>query len=36
MQSTGFDFGGDIVWRPTLDDIERSNLHAFMTAHGRA
>ncbi len=29
-----FDFGGDIVWRPTGDDIERSNLHAFMQQHG--
>ncbi len=32
MQST-FDFGGDIVWRPTQDEIERSNLHAFMREH---
>ncbi|MDT8324228.1 MAG: AMP-binding protein, partial [Bacteroidota bacterium] len=35
MQST-FDFGGDIVWRPTQDEIERSNLYAFMQAHGIA
>ena len=29
-----FDFGGDIVWRPSRDDIERSNLYAFMQDHG--
>ncbi|MBE0645350.1 MAG: AMP-binding protein [Bacteroidetes bacterium] len=29
-----FDFGGDIVWRPSRDDIEHSNLHAFMQLHG--
>jgi acetyl-CoA synthetase len=31
-----FDFGGDIVWKPTWDDIEGSNLHAFMKEHGIA
>ncbi len=29
-----FDFGGDIVWRPSQDDIQRSNLYAFMREHG--
>lgn len=29
-----FDFGGDVVWRPTLDDIEQSNLYEFMQTHG--
>ena len=27
-------FGGDIVWRPTPQDIERSHLHRFMQEHG--
>ncbi|MBR9977878.1 MAG: AMP-binding protein [Bacteroidetes bacterium] len=27
-------FGGDIVWRPSRDDIEGSNLWAFMREHG--
>jgi acetyl-CoA synthetase len=31
-----FHFGGDIVWRPSRDDIERSNLYAFMQEHGIA
>ena len=31
-----FDFGGDIVWRPSQDDIARSNLNAFMHEHGIA
>ena len=30
---SSFDFGGDIVWKPSWDDIERSNLHAFMKQH---
>jgi acetyl-CoA synthetase len=29
-----FDFGGDIVWRPTQAHIERSHLTAFMRQHG--
>ena len=29
-----FDFGGEIVWRPDPDDIERSHLQAFMRLHG--
>jgi len=29
-----FAFGGDIVWRPTLDTIERAHLTAFMREHG--
>ncbi|MBR9974871.1 MAG: AMP-binding protein [Bacteroidetes bacterium] len=32
--SERFAFGGDIVWRPSTDDIERSNLAAFMREHG--
>ncbi|MBN1447931.1 MAG: AMP-binding protein [Bacteroidetes bacterium] len=32
--SNTFDFGGDIVWRPSRDDIDRSNLTAFMSEHG--
>ncbi len=28
-----FSFGGEIVWRPTRDDIERANLTAFMHTH---
>lgn len=31
-----FDFGGDVVWRPTLDDIEHSNLYDFMRTHDLA
>ncbi len=31
-----FDLGGEIVWRPTADWIERSNLRRFMDAHGIA
>lgn len=31
-----FTFGGDIVWRPTADHINRSHLKKFMTAHGLA
>ncbi len=29
-----FTFGGEIVWRPTADDIARSHLTAFMQRHG--
>lgn len=29
-----FTFGGDIVWRPTADYIERAHLTAFMRQHG--
>src|SRR5262245_61987670 len=29
-----FDFGGEIVWRPTPETIERSNLTHFMREHG--
>ena len=29
-----FDFGGDIVWRPTHAHIERAHLTAFMRQHG--
>jgi acetyl-CoA synthetase len=28
-----FDFGGEIVWRPTPEQIAQSNLHRFMTRH---
>jgi len=31
-----FDFGGEIVWRPSWDDIDRSNLQAFMKEHAIA
>ena len=29
-----FDFGGAIAWRPTPDEMARSNLQQFMTRHG--
>ena len=29
-----FTFGGDIVWRPTREHIERAHLTAFMRQHG--
>ena len=29
-----FNFGGDIVWRPTQEYIERAHLTAFMRQHG--
>jgi acetyl-CoA synthetase len=29
-----FDFGGDIVWRPTPEYVERSHLQHFMRQHG--
>jgi len=29
-----FEFGGDIVWKPTSDYIERANLTRFMRHHG--
>ena len=31
--SNTFDFGGEIVWRPSWDDIDGSNLQAFMKEH---
>ena len=31
-----FKFGGEIVWRPTPDYIERAHLTAFMRQHGLA
>lgn len=31
-----WDFGGEIVWRPTRDQTERSHLLAFMRKHGIA
>jgi len=33
---SGFQFGGDIVWRPTPELIARSNLKRFMNQHGLA
>jgi acetyl-CoA synthetase len=30
----GFEFGGEIAWRPTFEGIEHSRLTAFMRAHG--
>jgi acetyl-CoA synthetase len=30
----GFEFGGEIAWRPTPEYVERSRLTAFMRAHG--
>lgn len=32
--SDSFDFGGDIVWRPSPTHIEQSNLYRFMQQHG--
>ncbi|MDD2923301.1 MAG: AMP-binding protein [Anaerolineales bacterium] len=32
--SEQFTFGGEIVWRPTSEDLERANLTTFMRAHG--
>ena len=29
-----FDFGGEIVWRPTPAYVDRSHLMRFMTTHG--
>jgi acetyl-CoA synthetase len=29
-----FDFGGEIAWRPTLDQIEQCRLTAFIRQHG--
>jgi acetyl-CoA synthetase len=29
-----FDFGGEVVWRPTPEYVERSHLMRFMNAHG--
>src|ERR1700730_6514602 len=31
-----FEFGGEIVWRPTPDYIAPAHLHAFMQRHGLA
>ena len=31
-----FDFGGEIVWRPTLEYVERSRLKHFMDRYGIA
>jgi len=31
---SSFDFGGDIVWRPTPELMARSNLQRFIRAHG--
>jgi acetyl-CoA synthetase len=36
MPDPGFDFGGEIVWRPTPDLIAQSRLKAFMEQHGLA
>ncbi len=32
--SEKFDFGGEIVWRPTTEYVEHSNLKRFMDLHG--
>ncbi|GAB4543859.1 MAG: AMP-binding protein [Anaerolineales bacterium] len=32
--SEQFSFGGEIVWRPTSEDVERAHLTAFMRQHG--
>ncbi len=34
--SSQFEFGGEIVWRPTPEYIDNSNLKRFMEAHGLA
>ena len=34
MDQTSFDFGGEIVWRPTPEQIEHSRLKHFMDRHG--
>jgi acetyl-CoA synthetase len=34
MSAGAFEFGGEIVWRPTPDIIERARLTAFMRQHG--
>lgn len=31
--SDSFDFGGEIVWRPTSEEVERANLTAFLRQH---
>jgi hypothetical protein len=31
-----FDFGGEIVWQPTREYVERSRLRRFMDRHGIA
>jgi hypothetical protein len=32
----GFDFGGEIAWRPTPEYVERSRLQRFIHQHGLA
>ena len=34
MDQIGFEFGGEIVWRPTPEIIEHSRLKHFMDKHG--
>lgn len=34
MAEPSFDFGGEIVWRPTSDQVEHSRLKRFMDKHG--
>ena len=34
--ATHFEFGGEIVWTPTINDIEQANLTRFMHLHGIA
>ncbi|MHA2396132.1 MAG: hypothetical protein ACXAC0_05460, partial [Candidatus Thorarchaeota archaeon] len=29
-----FEFGGEIVWRPTTEQVEQANLTRFMKLHG--
>lgn len=36
MTDTDFSFGGDIVWTPTPETVERSNLKRFMNTHSIA
>jgi acetyl-CoA synthetase len=36
MTDPAFDFGGEIVWRPTLELIAQSRLQQFMDQHGLA
>ncbi len=32
----GFDFGGEFVWHPTPEYVERSHVRRFMRTHGLA
>ncbi len=32
--SDSFDFGGEIIWRPTQETVEQANLTTFMRQHG--